>query len=546
MALPYLRNFIAKSERPVGAFGGLNQNVTAGEGEFADMKNMSSRYFPAAGTRQARGAFDSAWQAGHQAYTPYGLFYKNGTFVCAYNRAYFRATDETSFTAKAQNMAESEKQLAGLGAYIVVFPDKRMFHTVDKTFTSLANGITQAQLVEQGLNPTATFAPLTEGSVYTKITMSGIGSHFNRYDAIEISGCTDEQFNATKVITEIGTGYIVVTGKIDESFTQDSNLVFERKVPDLDFICERDARIFGCSSENHEVYACKPGDPTNWYNIEGISTDSWAATVGSDGEFTGVCAYSNYVLFWKENCVHILRGDKPSNFSLMERALPGVRKGCDRSLEVVNDTLYYVGRNGVYAFDGASPVKISDNITGEITQAVASQQDGKYYLSCLLDSVQTLLVYDTKNHLWHKEDDTRFKFAQYADGELHFIDGNNKLTTITGNREETIDWFLESGDITEGSLSQKYIGRLKFRLWMALDSIAIIYAKYDDGAEWERVITIRSTKDNTYPVHIIPRRCHKYRWRIEGHGQMKLMGMSREVEGGSEYAHGHFSFGYRQ
>lgn len=540
MALPYIDNRTVKNlrrsriELPVGAMGGLNQTVTPAPNEFADMKNMSSRDFPAAGTRENRG------ELGATIATPRGLFYKNGCFYVSGTKAYFLASGASTPT-EVKTVTANGKKIAGLGAYIVVFPDKFMYNTSNGAVTELASSLTQSS--------TATFSPLTEGSVYTKITLTGIGNSFNQYDAVTISGCTNEalkQFNATKVITEKGTNYIVVTGKIEETLTQQSGLKFARKVPSMDFICERDARLFGCSSENHEVYACKPGDPTNWYNIEGISTDSWAATVGSDGEFTGVCAYSNYVLFWKENCVHILRGDKPSNFSLMERALPGVRKGCDRSLEVVNDTLYYVGRNGVYAFDGASPVKISDNITGEITQAVASQQDGKYYLSCLLDSVQTLLVYDTKNHLWHKEDDTRFKFAQYADGELHYIDGSNKLTTITGDREETIDWFLESGDITEGSLSQKYIGRLKFRLWMALDSIAIIYARYDDGAEWERVITIRSTKDNTYPVHIIPRRCHKYRWRIEGHGQMKLMGMSREVEGGSEYAHGHFSFGYRQ
>lgn len=539
MALPYLNNFIAKNEVPMQAFGGLNQTVTPAPNEFADMKNMSSRHFPAAATRQARGALVDRSIA-----TPYGLFFKNGCMYVASGSpnaiGYYKADGSSTFTG-AINLQNNVKQIVGLGAYIIFFPDQKMFNTSDSSIVNLPSTFGQP------VGVSATFAPLTEGSVYTKITVTGIGEKFNQYDAVTISGCTvDPQFNATKVITEKGTNYIVVTGKIDETLTQASGLSFRRKVPSMDFVCERDARLFGCSSENHEVYACKPGDPTNWYNYEGISTDAWAATVGSDGEFTGVCAYSNYVLFWKENCVHILRGDKPSNFSLMERALPGVRKGCDRSLEVVNDTLYYVGRNGVYAFDGASPVKVSDSITGEITQAVASQQDGKYYLSCLLDSVQTLLVYDTKNKLWHKEDGTRFKFAQYADGELHYIDGDNKLTTITGDRSETIDWFLESGDITEGSLSQKYIGRLKFRLWMALDSVAIIYARYDDGAEWERVITIRSTKDQTYPVHIIPRRCHKYRWRIEGHGQMKLMGMSREVEGGSEYAHGHFSFGYRR
>ena len=515
----------------MAAFGGLNQQVVADEHEFADMKNMSSRMFPAAATRQERG------EAERTISTPHGLFYKNGCFWVSGTKAYYLASGGTTPTDLGA-MTDTIKQIAGLGAYIVIWPDKKIYNTSNGTMSALEKSYTQSS--------SATFAPLTEGSVYTKITISGIGSQFNQYDAVTISGCTDTQFNATKVITETGTDYIVVTGKIDESFTQASGLKFERTCPSMDYICERDARIFGCSSANHEVYACKPGDPFNWNNYEGISTDSWAATVGSDGDFTGVCAYSNYVLFWKENCVHILRGDKPSNFSLMERAMPGVRSGCSASLEIVNDTLYYVGRDGVYAFDGASPVKVSDNITGEIKDAVASQQDGKYYLSCLLDTVRTLLVYDTKQHLWHKEDDTRFKYAQYADGKLHYIDGNNNLTTITGSTDEEIEWFLESGDITEGTMGQKYIGRLMLRLWLALGTIAVVYMKYDDSAEWQKVLTVRSTKDNTYPMNIIPRRCHKYRWKVEGKGQMKLLGMSRQVEGGSENSHGHFSFGYRR
>ena len=70
--------------------------------------------------------------------------------------------------------------------------------------------------------------------------------------------------------------------------------------------------------------------------------------------------------------------------------------------------------------------------------------------------------------------------------------------------------------------------------------------RYDDGVEWEQVYTANSSKDQIYPVNIIPRRCHKYRWRIEGKGQMKLIGMSRDVEGGSEISHGYLSFGYRR
>ena len=56
----------------------------------------------------------------------------------------------------------------------------------------------------------------------------------------------------------------------------------KREMPNMDYLTVADNRIWGCSNSAHEIYACKQGDPTNWYSYAGISKDSYAVTIGSD------------------------------------------------------------------------------------------------------------------------------------------------------------------------------------------------------------------------------------------------------------------------
>lgn len=540
--LPYLNSYLNKQLKSIGTFGGLNERAVADDNEFADMKNMSDRFYPTIATRKERGVITGTLVA------PHGLIWKNGLFyVDGLNASY------DGEILEGADLLDGDKQLVGMGAYIVVFPDKKVFNTSTKTWESMESSLTQSS--------SATFAPLSADSAFTKITLSGINTHFKQYDAVTISGCTNADYNATKIITEVGTDYIVVTGALSASFTQASGLKFERKVPDMDYVCEYNNRLWGCSSANHEIYASKLGDPFNWNCFEGISTDSYAMTVGSDGDFTGCIAHMGYVIFFKEQTIHVMYGDKPSNYSLNTKQLPGVRKGCSRTMQIINETLYYVGRNGVYAYNGAVPTLISDKLTKQFTtelhsanaivgeavvgeavlggsdesvEFVAGKQDDIYYLSCYRNEQPELLTFDTKYQLWHKQDDLRFLFTAYGDGILYYIDGGKNLSTITGDRDEQIEWYIESGDISEGMIDQKYISKIRFNFEMKHRSEANVFIRYDDEPLWERKGTIKSIKNMTFVFPIVPKRCNKFRYRIEGFGQVKIFGLAREVEGGSE------------
>lgn len=522
MEFPYInlkKIKVEKSTKATATFGGLNQNLSIGENEFSDMQNITSKYYPSVATRKPRSASSTSLTKAN------GLYYKNGLFVIDGTNVKYNGNVISGFT-----VADSKKELVGMGAYILIFPDKKYFNTADTTkFGSMEKSM---------INQSATFAPLSQDSAFTKITVSGIDDIFNTGDGVKISGLTNvtykDIFNGqTKVVTDKGDDYIVVTGKIAASFSETACVNFATEIPTMDYVCECNNRLWGCSSANHEIYASKLGDFWNFNVFEGTSQDSYAMTVGSDGNFTGCIGHLGHPVFFKENQIHMIYGDKPSNFSINSKTLPGVRSGCEHSLCIVNETLYYVAQNGVCSFDGGVPTKISYAITEPITEAVTSQEDSMLYMSCKLNGVQTLLTYNPQVQLWEKEDGTKFDFACYGNGQLHYI-SSNVLSTINGTSTNTIVWFLESGDIIESSLDEKWISKLKFNFMLAKGSQCNIFVKFDDEPTFKQVGEIHSKSNRTYTIPIVPQRCNKYRYRIEGAGEFKLLGISREVEYGSE------------
>ena len=91
--------------------------------------------------------------------------------------------------------------------------------------------------------------------------------------------------------------WVSMDGTQREEYFPAEGVKVERRVPDLEYLTECDNRVWGCSSSENVIYACKLGDPTNWFSYRGIAADSYAVTVGSDGPFTGAATCMGYALF---------------------------------------------------------------------------------------------------------------------------------------------------------------------------------------------------------------------------------------------------------
>ena len=409
---------------------------------------------------------------------------------------------------------------------------------------------------------------------WCRIEAGGIGKDFAVWDTVTVSGVEDgddlhwKELKGDRIVTARGDDWVQVqaepggdyfygtltkgremlrwTGIDGKGATMEGNtdaFRLERRVPDMDYLTECDNRVWGCSNKENVIYACKLGDPTNWFSYRGIAADSYAVTVGSDGAFTGAATCMGYALFFKENTLHKLYGSKPSDFQLSSLRCRGVARNAARSLCVLNETLYYLSPDGVMAWDGSIPAKVSAALDAgrlaNVKQAVGGALDGRYYLHVSRENEVRLLVYDTERGLWHEEDVCSFEMASTG-GQLYLWDGRalwaaDPSREAAGQRsegmEQGVEFALTTGDLGLDSPEERYLSRLTLRLDAACRSRVTVEVSYD-GGPWENAaaLTVEGPRRNC-DLHLVPRRCASLRLRLWGYGQITLRSLAKTFSG---------------
>lgn len=338
-------------------------------------------------------------------------------------------------------------------------------------------------------------------------------------------------------VTATGTSWRSLDGARTENEGLAVSITLERRVPDLDFVTEQGNRVWGCSKKENTIYACRLGDPTNWYSYRGIASDSYAVSVGSDGAFTGAASCLGYLLFFKENCIHKLYGSKPSDYQMSSVRCRGVAANAAGSLCVIAETLYYLSPDGVMAWSGSLPAKVSGALdTGKLTavdRAVGGQLDARYYLY-LHRKTDTgsgrLLVYDTERGLWQEESAAGTGMVSTGQ-QLYLWDGNALWAADperegSGEDETGLKFEAVTGDIGLAVPDDKYISRVTLRMDALAHTVLTVAVSYD-GGDWETVSSCAVTRDHQrVNLPFVPRRHDTMRLRFAGTGQMVLRSMA--------------------
>lgn len=564
----------------IDVFRGYNHNLRIGDGEFYDMKNLSSANYPVLSPRPKRGVYASPDTLGGMIGKDTLCYVDGGDFVINEDRIKMGLTTD-----------DVPKTLISMGAYVIIMPDKKYINTEDLTdygdieasvttgatvtFTlcksdgtafedaavqaaAPANPANMALWIDTSSVPhalkqySATSSMwISIASTYIKIAATGIGVPFSDGDGVSISGIESldlADLNSNMIIWSRGDDYIVVTGILDRVTTQETPITITRQMPTMDYIIESENRLWGCRYGTalngdvvNEIYASKLGDFKNWNSFMGISTDSYAASVGTDGPFTGAVTHMGYPLFFKEGCMHKVYGNYPANYQIQTTTCRGVQRGCSRSLAIVNEVLYYKARSAVCAYDGSLPVEISSAL-GDVqyTAAVAGALGNKYYVSMLdMNNKHHLFVYDTLKGMWHREDDINVRAFCSHRGELYYIDGaDKKIKTVLGSGEidnTPVKWMAETGVIGTDSPDKKYISRLDVRMYLDMGARAFFHIQYDSSGSWEHIYTAKGEDHlRSFAVPIRPLRCDHLRLRIEGEGGANIYSICKTIEQGSD------------
>lgn len=636
MKLPTL-SMDARNTDVTTEFGGYNHNISISEGEFYDMHNMTSEFYPALSPRRNRGEvkkfenLQGILDREDLVWIDDGKLYVNG--------------EEKSLSVPLSKLGK--KQMAKMGAEIMILPDK-VYYNVENGESGYIEAHAWNWSVSNPNRGSITFIP-NKGKTYAPISPQssayyesnppkdgdykcdidkisqeveiaghkvsidvGNNAPIYRYSSsskswmvdaecrmamivngdVDLSGFSEGDgiritilggtwananysytfFNTSDEITltypegtkvkwdkglartlyttvaSVNYGSVLV---LNSPFTfpidiLSGALVFiERYCPDMSYVTEFNNRIWGCSTDGHEVYACKLGDMRNWQAYAGISTDSWAATVGSDGIFTGAITYGGYPMFFKEHSMLKISPSATGAHAYREVMMNGVQEGSANSLCEVNGVLIYKGVTGVYAYTSTTPTCISDALGDKsYTEGHAGTIDNRYYI-CLTDreGVHNTFMYDLKKGMWTKEDSSiKELFCRHKD-ELYFYNMFTKtLESVSGKGlfghdaelEEDFDWYAESGNIGYLDPNNKALIRLSIRIALEQDTEVNVYLQYDSSERWEYVFHMAGTGIKTFTLPIKPHRCDHFKYKIAGHGQCKILSVTKTLIVGSD------------
>ena len=562
----------AQQRAAVEQFGGLDRRVGHGAGCAENMENMWSGGYPALETRPRRGVM-------RQLTKPHGIVEKDGLFWVDGTALYVNGA-KTELV-----LSDSDKQLVSMGAYLLIFPDKKYINTQKLTeYGSMENiqtstgEVTFTLCYENGESVgsyvTGTYAPKEPGTgdlwmdtdrrvtvlrrydggswvevtgVCTKIAATGLGKGFQAGDGVTVSGCGALELNGLHVLKAAADDWVLIPAMCRALDSQTAAVTVMRTIPEMDFVVEQGNRLWGCKygivdgQAVNEVYACALGDFRNWNSFAGLSTDSYAAARGSDGAFTGAAACMGGVVFFKENCMERIYPAAGGGHQIVTVPCSGVRKGAERTVAVADGVVYYLGNDGVYAFDGSMPVCVSRALGDKrYTGGVAGGESGRYWLSAVDAAGETeLLVYDTQKRLWHRQDDTAaVAFARW-NGEMTVLCSDGRLLDTSGTlgtAETGFSWSAESGDLGLYTPEHKYLSRLELRLKAAAGSTVKAYVCYDGDNVWEQVGGVSGEAGQTRGavLQVRPRRCGHLRLKLAGDGPCRVYSAAAVYEKGSD------------
>lgn len=589
--LPQLSE-IDRERDMVREFRGLNHNEVISDGQFYDMQNLSSDAYPVLTARKPRTlcktvTSGSRMSAGeHMAWCDGQHFYYNGAqkFACsmpdnivrmgAYFCLFPQGIVYNSHDDTVKNITETVEATAQLQIYPAIKKIKPgggwEIYQANYVASETEPSNTSQYWLDTGNTPVVLKQYSKDFKIWVSVPTSLLGfsfifnddlpagtfvQKFKSGDAVKISGLTGDlaELNSSFIINEVTLqGFVVEVNsfilKIPSDFVTVSMKV-ERTFPAMDYVCECGNRLFGCSTAKHEIYASKLGDPLNWNVFSGISTDSYAATVGSPGEFTGIASYRSNVLFFKENRIHVLSGTRPANFQIDTIECRGMQRGSNNSAAVVNETLFYKSDSGIMAYNGNLPELVSDAFgeynTGHV---ISSGTDGKKYYCCLVtgDDECHLMVYDVLRGIWTREDSIAVRdfsaignnlYMMY-DGKIYDLHTGTSVETGEAWKDETlvdekdVMWYATTGAIGLDSPYEKYIAALMLRVQMDSGGTIRVETSYDEENNFVEVARITADKLRSVTLNIVPRRCDTMRIRLSGRGKFKLFSISKEIEGG--------------
>jgi hypothetical protein len=239
----------------------------------------------------------------------------------------------------------------------------------------------------------------------------------------------------------------------------------DNPVPTLDKVTVQGGRVFGV--KDGKFFASAWNDYTDWILPDANTTEdeapamAWVSTSQSDidasGEFTGITVYDGQVIGFKRNFMHMLYNNK-NPFRIVDVAKVGAIS--QEAICEVGQVLFFVAEDGVYAFTGGTPTRISDVLDISNYEGSVLAGDDKT-LYCYVPSESRTFTYDTVYNKWGVIVTPAMKCGAKV-GTRCFIGNDRGIYAL--NEGVCGDFFLTTDISFGGALVEKKISRARLQV----------------------------------------------------------------------------------
>lgn len=510
MMMPTLKNNAHPKSHETVQFLGMSNRYPVTAGTLYDADGLGNAQFPSLSPLPAETEVRTYDE-------PVRIFAHNGGMLCiTETKLLWNDSPIADLSTYTDSIIQPEDYLvAGINAQIVIFPLKIAINTTDNSIRKLDRDEKYAN-VSVSINEF-----VTQSGQYFDL-LRGCSTQFAVNDTVAISDASGNVLYSAATIRYINGDTIgFYANTLTKINGTNNNITLSRTAPKLSTLCESNNRLWG--TDGNTIYACALGDPLNWNRYDGLSDDSYAVTVASDGAFTAAAHYGTHVCFFKENCIHKLYGSKPSNYQVVTVIAPGVKSGCARSIATIGSVLYFCGAGGIYAYDGDTPSCISSNIDDtHIAFAVGTAQQYIAYTG------ERTIAFDTVRKLWYPQSHDWLCDMAYTGGVVFLLHPAGELC----RRDADIDnakpreWWVQLADMDDTASNQKRLQKLVIQADVQRQGYLRIDVRTDDG-QWHEVYAVEGTHNKVMNIPVYPNRCLSMGIRFRAYGNVTIRSIDR-------------------
>lgn len=373
------------------------------------------------------------------------------------------------------------------------------------------------------------------------VLLTGKNPNGSSYLVVEGSLCGCVGYARNENSLTLSKGVDITTGLT----CCDKELRLKNPLPLLDYVVESGNRLWGCRyGQNrkgefvNEIYASALGSFRVWEKFQGIADDSYTLSCGTDGPFTAAAVVGGSPVFFKEKVLHRVYGTFP--FTVTPTPCNGVKAGFGGSAQVVNNTLYYVSRGGICAYNGAVPKLLSFPLSDSFSFGTAGGNQTHYYLYLQGEGKGELLVYDTQKGIFTKETAPFLTHTATLNNQIYAsttaMEGRRVLcltAPLPSPLEEEVEWMGQTALFGASQKGGRTLRGLELSLHLPAGSTFSVQVQYDTEDVWHPLVHLQGGNGGYFTLPLRLRTCHTFRLKLYGKGDFTLQGIHQVLgEGG--------------